>query len=131
MLDKTIRYGYETWRAVLALVVLYAVAVAIFWIAQHNGNLIVPVMPTAGGYQPPPVTQCTSVYPCFYPIGYAIDTVIPIINVHQATYWGPNGHAVWGRALVAFTWAGTALGWALATLAVAGYTGLARNSDSL
>ena len=96
-----------------------------------DGNLIVPVMPTAGGHQPPPVTQCTSVYPCFYPIGYAIDTVIPIINVHQATYWGPNGHAVWGRALVAFTWAGTALGWALATLAVAGYTGLARNSDSL
>jgi len=131
VLDKTIRYGYETWRAVLALVVLYVAAVAIFWIAQHHGNLIVPVMQTAGGHQPPPATRCTSAYPCFYPIGYAIDTVIPIINVRQATYWSPNGHAAWGTALVGFTWAGTLLGWALATLAVAGYTGLARNADSL
>lgn len=75
--------------------------------------------------------QCTSSYPCFYPAGYAIDTVIPIINVHQATYWGPDGHATWGHALVVFTWVGAGLGWALATLAVAGYTGLVRNSDSL
>jgi len=131
LLDKTIQYGYQTWRAVLALAVVYAAAVAIFWIAQHHGNLIVPVMATASGHQPPPVGQCTNGYPCFYPVGYAIDTVIPIINVHQATYWGPNGNATWGRALVAFTWVSTVLGWVLATLAVAGYTGLARNSDSL
>jgi hypothetical protein len=87
LLDKTIQYGYQTWRAVLALAVVYAAAVTIFWIAQRHGNLIVPLTATASGHQPPSVTQCTSNYPCFYPVGYAIDTVIPIINVHQATYW--------------------------------------------
>ena len=131
LLDKTIQYGYQTWRAILALAVVYVAAVVIFWTAQHHGNLIVPLMETASGHQPPPVTQCTTSYPCFYPAGYAIDTVIPLINVHQATYWGPNGEATWGHALVVFTWVDTALGWALATLAVAGYTGLVRNSDAL
>jgi hypothetical protein len=130
LLEKTIQYGYQTWRAVLALAVVYAAAVAIFWVAQHS-NLIVPLMETASGHQPPPVMQCTKSYPCFYPTGYAIDTVIPIINVHQATYWGPNGNAPWGHALTVFTWLCTIVGWALATLAVAGYTGLVRSADAL
>ena len=83
----------------------------------------------AGGVAPS-AADCTRLYPCFYPAGYAIDTVIPIINVHQADYWGPNGRAHFGHALVVFTWITTLLGWALATLAVAGFTGIARNSDS-
>ena len=131
LLDKTIQYGYQTWRAVLMLAVVYAVAVAVFLVAQHHADLIVPLMETSSGKPAPPVTQCTSSYPCFYPAGYAIDTVIPIINVHQATYWGPNGQASWGHALTVFNWVCTALGWALATLTVAGYTGLVRNTDSL
>lgn len=131
LLEKTIQYGYQTWRAILALAVVYAAAVAIFWAAQHHGNLIVPLMETASGHQPPPVTHCTNSYPCFYPAGYAIDTVIPIVNVHQATYWGPNGNASLGHALTVFTWLCTTLGWALATLAVAGYTGLVRSADAL
>jgi hypothetical protein len=94
-------------------------------------NLIVPLMQTSAGKTAPSVAQCTNSYPCFYPAGYAIDTVIPIINVHQATYWGPNGDAPLGDALTVFTWVCTALGWALATLAAAGFTGLVRNSDNL
>jgi hypothetical protein len=59
-------------------------------------------------------------------MAFAVDTVIPVINVHQATYWGPNGHSLLGHALAIFTWVSTVLGWLLATLAVAGYTGLVR-----
>jgi hypothetical protein len=129
LLDKTIQYGYKTWRAVLALALVYVAALVIFWIAQHHANLMVPVMNTSAPM--PTALHCTSSYPCFYPAGYAIDVVIPIINVHQAGYWGPNGHAPWGSALTVFSWLGTAFGWALATLAVAGYTGLARSSDTI
>ena len=64
-------------------------------------------------------------------VNAAIDVVVPIINVHQDSYWGPNGHAPWGTVLIVFSWLGTGFGWALATLAVAGYTGLARSSDTL
>ena len=105
---------------------LAAVFVIFAWLSvlaqQHH--LIVPV----GSFKEsaPSATNCTSSYPCFYPVGYAVDTVIPIINVHQADNWGPDGNAPWGRAFVAVTWIATGAGWALVTLLVAGYTGLVR-----
>lgn len=125
LLDKSIKYGYQTWRAVAGLVLLYLIVLALSVLAQHHG-LIAPVGNVAGLHPVPVATRCTSNYPCFYPAGYAIDTVIPIINVHQATYWGPNGDTPWGWIWIAGTWIATGLGWALATLLVAGYTGLAR-----
>jgi predicted acyltransferase (DUF342 family) len=130
LVDKSIKYGYQTWRAVGLLAGLYLVAVMIFWAAQHHANLIMPVGTLPSGTAPTAM-HCMSSYPCFYPAGYAIDVVIPIINVHQASYWGPNGHVPWGDALTIFTWLATALGWLLATLAVAGYTGLVRAADSI
>ena len=130
LVDKSIKYGYQTWRAVGLLAGLYLAAVMIFWAAQHHANLIMPVGTLPSGTAPAAM-HCMSSYPCFYPAGYAIDVVIPIINVHQASYWGPNGHVPWGDALTIFTWLATALGWLLATLAVAGYTGLVRAADSI
>jgi hypothetical protein len=125
LLDNSIRYGYRTWRAVVALAVLYAAAFVIFSIAQHHTQLMIPTMQQ--GLNPVPTAMhCTSNYPCFYPAAYAIDTVVPIIDVRQATYWSPNGHAPWGHVLAIFTWVSIVLGWILATLAVAGYTGLLR-----
>jgi hypothetical protein len=55
-----------------------------------------------------------------------VDTVIPIINVHQADNWGPDGAAPLGQAFVTAGWVATGVDWALATLLVAGYTGLVR-----
>ena len=72
-------------------------------------------------------TSRSSNNPCF---NYAIDTVIPPINVHQAAFWGPNESVPWGTACLAVTYPGTGLGWLFATLTVAGYTGLVRNSDA-
>ena len=88
--------------------------------------MIVPVGSTQGMHPVPSATICTSSYPCFYSAGYAIDTVIPIVNVHQAQYWGIDASAPWGWAWIDGTWIATGLGWALATLFVAGYTGLVR-----
>ena len=125
LLDNSIRYGYRTWRAVAALTLLWVVAFVFFWCAQHHGQLIVATM-QKDPKSVPNALHCTSSYPCFYPAAYATDTVFPIINVRQATYWGTNGSAPWGHALAVFTWVSIVLGWALATLAVAGYTGLIR-----
>jgi hypothetical protein len=125
LLDKTIKFGYQTWRALAGLLLLYLIVVALSIFAQHHG-LIEAVGNIKGLNPAPSAIRCTSRYPCFYPAGYAIDTVVPLISVHQATYWGPNGHASWGWTWVAGTWVATGLGWALATLLVAGYTGLAR-----
>ncbi len=125
LLDKTIKYGYQAWRAGLGLAAAFVAAWLLSVFAQQH-HLMVPVGNIQGLHPVPSATRCTSSYPCFYPAGYAIDTVIPIINVHQAQYWGPDGHAPLGKAWVAGTWIATGLGWALATLLVAGYTGLVR-----
>jgi hypothetical protein len=124
-LHRTIRYGYQTWRAAAYLAAVFAIFVVLSFLAQQH-HLMAPVGDTDGLPHLPSATKCTSDYPCFYPFGYAIDTVIPIVNVHQADFWGPDGHPPWGYAWVAGTWIATGLGWALATLLVAGYTGLVR-----
>jgi hypothetical protein len=124
-LDKTIRYGYQTWRAGAVLAIVFLAFLVLSIIGQHR-HVIVPAGDTTGMKPVPTATTCTGDYPCFYPFGYTVDTVIPIINVHQADYWGPDAHAPFGWIWVVGAWGATAAGWALATLLVAGYTGLVR-----
>jgi hypothetical protein len=124
-LDKTIKYGFQTWRALAGLILLYLIMLGVSIFAQHHG--LIEAVGNAKGLNPAPTaTRCTSSYPCFYPAGYAIDTVVPLISVHQSAYWGPDGHAAWSWIWVTGTWIATGFGWALVTLLVAGYTGLAR-----
>jgi hypothetical protein len=136
LLDVTIKYGYRTWRAAIYLAVVYLLVVLFFSFAGHH-DAVIPTQ--APGGQPAATSvaatsitarQCTGDYPCFNPWGYAIDTVIPIINVHQADYWSPDATVPWGRAAVWVTYLGTAIGWLLSALAVAGYTGLVRSSGA-
>jgi hypothetical protein len=126
-LDITIRYGYQTWRAAALLAVVFVAFLVLSIVGQHQ-HVIVPAGDTKELHPVPTATQCTSNYPCFYPFGYTVDTVIPIINVHQADYWRPNGHAPAGWIWVVGAWGATAAGWALATLLIAGYTGLVRQN---
>jgi hypothetical protein len=124
-LDWSIKFGYQTWRAAAVLAVVFVAFLVCSFLAQQH-HLMEPVGITVGLPSLPSATKCTSSYPCFYPVGYTIDTVIPLINVHQAANWGPDGHTTWGYVWVVGTWVATVLGWALATLLVAGYTGLVR-----
>jgi len=124
-LDKTIRYGYQTWRAGVGLAAVFGIFLVLSVFGQHH-HVIIPTGDVKGLHPVPTAMHCTSDYPCFYPFGYTIDTVIPIINVHQADHWGPDGRAPAGMVWVAAVWVATAAGWALATLLIAGYTGLVR-----
>ena len=130
VLYATIRYGYESWRAVVLLAAVFVVAIGVFSLAARHADLIVPVATPASGHAPPPVTKCTSEYPCFEAVGYAIDIVVPLINVHQAAYWAPNASTTAGLLLTVFTWLCTALGWLLATLTLAGVTGIIQGEQS-
>jgi hypothetical protein len=119
-MDKTIKFGYHTWRAALGLAVVFVAFLVMTLFAQHH-HAIVPVSNVVGVHPVPVASQCTPSYPCFYPFGYAIDMVIPVINVHQADFWRLNG---WGW--VVGSWTAIVLGWASVTLLVVGYTGLVR-----
>ena len=126
VLDTTIRYGFQTWRALAGLVGLYAIVFSAFLFAQHQQGLITPANTQATAREHPTATHCVASYPCFYPAGYAVDIVFPLINLHQADNWRADGHHSWGWAWITGTWVATGLGWSLATLVVVGYTGLAR-----
>lgn len=126
LLDKTIKYGYQTWRAAVALALLYLVTVFAFMFAQHQRNLIIPSQQANTRSTTQTALHCVPDYPCFYPAGYALDIDVPLINIHQADNWRVNGSGQWGWVWVAGTWVATVTGWALATLLVAGYSGIVR-----
>jgi hypothetical protein len=126
LLDRTIRHGYRPLRAVVLLVVLYVLVLLGALFAQHHDGVIVPAKDARTIRPAPTALNCSSAYPCFYPAGYAVDVVVPIINLGQAENWRPSSHAPWGWAYITVGWVATGLGWAFTTLAVAGYTGLIR-----
>jgi hypothetical protein len=128
LLDFSIQYGYQTSRAIGGIIILYLLVLGFLLVARDH-NALIPVQTIVGLHPVPTATSCSGNYPCFNPFGYAIDTVIPIINVHQADFWGPNESNGWGTACAVVSYAGIGIGWALATLVVAGYTGLARKID--
>ena len=129
LLDFFIGYGYQTWRAGAALLVLFGIVFTLLLIAQRN-NAFQPVQNATLLHPAPSAARCESGYPCFDPFGYTIDTVIPLIDIHQVDYWGPNAKTSWGAASVWIIYSGTALGWFFATLALTGATGIVRRVDS-
>src|SRR5262245_59119277 len=70
MLDVTIQYGYQTWRALAGLVVLYMIVLTLSLIAQHVSGSIVPARSDVGMRPPPSALRCAGDYQCFYPAGY-------------------------------------------------------------
>lgn len=128
ILDYSIGYGYQTWRIVAGLTLLFAVVLAFMRVAEQN-NAFEAAQNATLLHPAPSATRCENGYPCFSALGYTIDTVIPLIDVHQVDYWAPNAKTSWGRACVYISYTGTALGWLFATLALAGATGIVRRID--
>ena len=70
---------------------------------------------------------CRPGYPCFYPVVYSFQLLIPGLDLRQAGYWLPNSNShPWGLLLMLYTWVMIVLGWVLATAVVAGITQLFR-----
>jgi hypothetical protein len=130
VLDLSIAYGFRTSQALACLAVLYA-AVLITALCALRGGAIVPVPQNSADVHPAPAARaCTANYPCFNPYAYAFDAVVPLISLHETDYWRPDDQVRRGDICLWVSWAGTVLGWLLATLAVTGYTGLARRVDA-
>jgi hypothetical protein len=91
LLDKTIRHGYQPLRGVGLLVAVYVAVLGVFWFAQHHGGVIVPAKETKTVTPAPTALHCSSAYPCFYPAGYAVDVVVPIVNLRQAEHGDRTG----------------------------------------
>ncbi|WP_199923464.1 oxidoreductase [Streptomyces sp. NRRL F-5123] len=103
--DVTVGYGYRPGRAAIWMALLWALGAVYF--ALHPS----PQPADAGGYRPhwsPPL--------------YALDLLLPVIDLGQDNAWRETGIAQWVASVL------TLLGWMLATTAAAGASRLLRRS---
>ncbi|MFF4208346.1 oxidoreductase [Streptomyces sp. NPDC001796] len=101
--DWTVAYGYRPGRAAVWMAVLWAAASIAFSHASH-----------------PPVNK--DGHPAWNPSLFALDLLLPVIDLGQAGQWRLEGAWQWLSAAVIL------LGWILATTVAAGATRLLRRS---
>ncbi|WP_146075835.1 hypothetical protein [Saccharopolyspora kobensis] len=114
-----IGYGHRPWRALAFLALVGLVAVAVATSASLLGFAVHPVK--SPGEAP---TACSSAEA----IGLALDTSIPVLKLggEKKCEIAATG---WGQAFYLANYLLQMLGWAFATLFVAGYTGLVRKNS--
>ncbi|MGO4388645.1 hypothetical protein AB4Y85_14015 [Microvirga sp. 2YAF29] len=69
-----------------------------------------------------------SSYPAFSPWMYSLDTLLPVLDMGQRTFWRPNPSKPGGRVAIYYFYFQSIVGWALSLLAVAGFSGLVKSS---
>lgn len=69
-----------------------------------------------------------SSYPAFSPWMYSLDTLLPVLDMGQRTFWRPNPAKPGGRIAIGYFYFHSVVGWALSLLAVAGFSGLVKSS---
>jgi hypothetical protein len=136
----TIGYGYRPLRAmwwILGFVLLGAVLFK--W--GYGAGLIAPTEESAyhafiGSGAPP------HHYPPFSSLVYSLENFLPVVDLHQGTYWRPNPHhhpinrgrkvrwadnTLTARLLRCYLWIHILAGWTITPLLFAGLAGLLRN----
>jgi len=111
-----LRYGYQSWRALLWLAAILAVAVGV---ALTAGAQTIAVHPKDAVN---PGAHCSVVEQ----IGLGIDLAVPLINTGSKARCDFDTDQHWGQWLTAGGWLVQLLGWAFATLFIAGFTGIIR-----
>jgi hypothetical protein len=137
LVDVTIGYGYRPERVLLIMVALIA-AVSLSLIptgwqssmraVDPAGVIYTPagVLPGAGVSQP---GQCgEGKVRCFNPVLYAVDTVIPIVDLKQRSTWYPSRDT--GSWLEWWLSLATLLGWLTSTVFALSFTRLGRSGSS-
>ncbi|MFO1146816.1 MAG: hypothetical protein U1E62_00460 [Alsobacter sp.] len=59
---------------------------------------------------------------------YSLDTLFPVLELGQRSYWRPDTLQAWGRFTIGYYYFELIVGWALSLLAVAGFSGLVRSN---
>lgn len=103
IMHVTVGYGYRMWQALVWLAALLALGTLVF--DQTHPEQFEPAK------DPPPE---------FHGFTFALDSLVPVINLHQRDAWYAHDYAfVWSIIL-------TILGWTLTTAVVAALSGLVR-----
>lgn len=113
-----IGYGYQSWRALIGLLATVALALLLTFGANAQGALS-----HAGGSTAAPCNPIDNV-------GLAADLAIPLLSTGVAQRCAFDTNTTAGQWYQAGAWSAQLLGWAFATLFVAGFTGLVRKAQA-
>jgi hypothetical protein len=58
---------------------------------------------------------------------YSLETLFPVLEIDQKTFWRPDPAKQWGVFALIFFYFQSTVGWILSLLAVAGFSGLVKS----
>ncbi len=130
LLEHLVGFGYRRWLPVMWLAVYILFGSVVFSGLSWRG-VIGAADPTPVVMQPTQGIALRAMedgdswvddYPAFRPIAYSADAFLPLVNLHQETYWTPS-HWLVKSVYLPFH---IISGWVVTTLAAVSFTGLVR-----
>jgi hypothetical protein len=125
IIGRATGYGYQTWRAAMGLVMVVVLSVGLSLASGHiHANIPGPGEYVAehlapAGEEGKPCTKAER-------LALGVQIGLPLIKLAGGDRCGLNSKAVAGQLITGLSWILQFLGWAFATLVVAGYTGIIR-----
>jgi len=120
----TIGYGYRPWLTLAWLIGIIVVGTGIFKLADTTDYMHIAKERVYMDATYIESRELPPEYPEFNSFVYAVDVLIPFVDLHQENYWEPKAEGFWGGALRFYFWFQITAGWVLASMAAAGLTGL-------
>ncbi len=122
LMDVTCGYGYRPWLAAVWMLVFLGLGTHFFNLSPPDR---VPLKDAASALLREQ-KQLPTGYPIYNRWIYSADTLLPIVNLQQKEYWGPNGDRPRGFRARIYLLVHILAGWFFTTLFVVGVTGLIR-----
>lgn len=133
--DKLTRYGFQPWRVVvlMAVLILGLTGLLSFTTPREalraegaSGVTYEPDGPV--GARGPGAEPCgDGDVRCFRPVFYAVDVVVPLVDLGQRQTWRVEPHEPWGTSVEVLVAISTLLGWTFSTVFALSFTHLARS----
>lgn len=122
-LDVTVGYGYRLYRPFLTILILGLIGSVLYYLGERAGLIFA----TQGNNHVSANQACPQGYPCFNPVVYSFQLLVPFLDLREATYWWPDASkAPWGLPLALYTWLMIAVGWVVGVALVPGVSGYFR-----
>ncbi len=128
-LKWSIGYGYRPIRAVWALLAVWLLGSLVCWYGVQT-QIMMPTDKDAYALYKSPAHNLPPHYPQLSPPIFSLENTFPLVKLGQVDKWQPDpSPAVWEYAILLrrLIWGQIVLGWFLATLFVAGISGLVQH----
>jgi len=122
-IDISVGYGYRLQRPFIILLVLMLSGGLLYFLGEHAGLIYATQTRQVIVAPQHPVG-----YPPFYPFQYALQLLIPVLDLREAAYWFPNADIMpWGFLLTIYTWIMIMTGWMVVLALIPGINRYIRN----